>query len=230
MKEVKLFEEFISEGRGKYDSIAGGLVRKIFPQWVKDWKSGKASSSFMAYIDEPRIQFDLEVTIYFGKVQGFEVLDTTGADGRAYDDDGDEQDPYIIIDFAVNKDWLPGYWQEIYMHLSDVMRHEIEHITQDGKEVGNYKAGKPDEDDSMLRMLIQSGILPKSTYLTLPKEIDANLQGLRYEAKKRKISMVDAVNNYLDTQTYLEEDPSQRQMVLDTWRRRALKIGGIPKF
>ena len=75
------------------------------------------------------------------------------------------------------------------------------------------------------------GILPKAQYLMLPKEVDANLQGLRYEAKKRKEAMIDAVNRYLDTQ---QEDGTindeEREIVLDLWRRRAKKIGGIPKF
>jgi hypothetical protein len=65
----------------------------------------------------------------------------------------------------------------------------------------------------------------------LPKEVDANLQGLRYEAKKRKEPMSDAVNRYLDTQ--IEGDvisKQEKEEVLDLWRKRAAKIGGIPKF
>jgi len=75
------------------------------------------------------------------------------------------------------------------------------------------------------------GLLPKSQYLMLPKEVDANLQGLRYEAKKRKVSMLDTVNRYLDTQEQGGViDGTEREEVLDLWRRRAKKIGGIPKF
>ena len=62
----------------------------------------------------------------------------------------------------------------------------------------------------------------------LPKEVDANLQGLRFEAKKRKESMADAVTRYLDTQDYLTAE--EREQVLDLWRERAKKIGGIPTF
>lgn len=136
--------------------------------------------------------------------------------------------PFINIDFAVNPDWLPGYFQEIYMHLSDVMRHEMEHITQDGEGVGNYRAGKPIEDDQFTRTMIDQGFLPKATYLMLPKEVDANIQGLRYEAKKRKEPMEIMVNKYLDTQDYLSAE--EREQVLTLWRNRAKKIGGIPNF
>ena len=117
------------------------------------------------------------------------------------------------------------------MYLSDTMRHEIEHITQDGQEVGNYRPGKPSDDDSQVRLLIKMGILPQSQYLMLPKEVDANLQGLRYESKKRRESMSDAVNRYLDTQEQAGViDGNEREAVLDLWRRRAKKIGGIPQF
>ena len=61
-----------------------------------------------------------------------------------------------------------------------------------------------------------------------PKEVDANLQGLRYEAKKRRVPMKETVDKYLDSQDYLTDET--RDLVLDTWRRRAKKIGGIPKF
>jgi hypothetical protein len=111
------------------------------------------------------------------------------------------------------------------MHLSDVMRHEIEHITQGGST--NYKTGKPDDDDMVMRGLIKQGLLPKHHYYLLPKEVDANLQGLRYEAKKRRISMIDSINAYLDTQELKDEE---RAEVLNAWRIRAKQIGGIPNF
>ena len=107
----------------------------------------------------------------------------------------------------------------------------MEHITQEGKDHGNYRAGKPDTDDAELRAYIKMGLLPDSQYLMLPKEVDANLQGLRYEAKKRKEPMADAVNRYLDTKEEGGQiDGKEREEVLTLWRRRAKKIGGIPKF
>jgi hypothetical protein len=231
MQHISEYNDFINESRSKYDGLASKLVSQNFKQWIKDWKAGKSESNFMTYVVERGLVFDLDSTIYFGKTQGFEVLDSTGADSRDEDDAGDDQDPYIIIDFAINPEWLPGEWQTVYMHLADVMRHEMEHLTQDGKAVGNYRMGKPDEDDSEMRGLIKMGFLPKHNYLMLPKEVDANLQGLRFEAKKRKEPMADAVNRYLDVQQEQGViDNETRAEVLDLWRRRAKKIGGIPKF
>jgi len=239
MKHISSFGSFLNEGRGSWDTLSGKLVSQVFKQWIRDWKAGKPESSYFDQIQGGRkgIEFDLHATIYFGnvrgqKIKGFEVLKTTGADSRdeIINKKGqfETQDPVIIIDFAINKDWLPGEWSEVYMYLADVMRHELEHITQGGFSIGNYRPGKPNEDDTKLRQFIELGFLPQYHYLLLPKEIDANLQGLRYEAKKRKTPMADIVNKYLDTQDYLT--PKSREEVLSTWRRRAKKIGGIPKF
>jgi len=235
MKHIPTFESFVNEGRGSWDTLSNSIVKQVFKQWMSDWKSKKKESKYFDQIEDPSrgIEFDIYANIYFGKTKGFEVLNSTGADGRdeVYDEKEDEwedQTPYIIIDFAINPNWLPGEWSEVYMYLSDVVRHELEHVTQDGINIGNYRMGKPNEDDTHLRNLIELGFLPKYHYLLLPKEVDANLQGLRFEAKKRKVSMEETVNKYLDTQEYLTDDT--RAEVLDTWRRRAKKMGGIPKF
>lgn len=235
MKHVPTFESFIEEGRKSWDTLSNDLVGKVFRKWVADFKAGKKESTYIDQIEDTArgIEFDLEATLIFGKTKGFEILNSTGADGREeiYNDkeeDWEDQTPYIIIDFAINPEWLPGEWSETYMHLADVMRHEIEHITQDGPGIGNYRKGKPNQDDTELRKLIELGFLPKYHYLILPKEVDANLQGLRYEAKKRKISMIDSVDKYLNTQKYLTK--KTREEVLQVWRKRAKEIGGIPKF
>lgn len=225
MKHIKTYTSFINEGRSKLDALSGKIVKKIFKQWVSDWNSGSKSSSYFDQIEDI-LEFDIYADISY-KGKGFVITDDTGADGRDSDDDGDWQTPHIRIDFNIQKDWLPGYWQEIYMYLSDTVRHEIEHITQDGKDIGNYKKGKPDEDDSELRSYINMGLLPEETYLMLPKEVDANLQGLRYEAKKRRVSMKDTVADYLEKRGLNDE---QKDLVLTKWRRRAKEIGGIPKF
>lgn len=235
MKHIPTFESFVNEGRGSWDTLSNSIVKKVFKQWMSDWKSKKKESKYFDQIEDPSrgIEFDIYANIYFGKTKGFEVLNSTGADGRdeiwnEKEDEWEDQTPFIIIDFAINPNWLPGEWSEVYMYLSDVMRHELEHITQDGINIGNYRKGKPDVDDTELRNFIELGLLPKYHYLLLPKEVDANLQGLRFEAKKRKVSMEETVNKYLDTQEYLTDET--RAEVLDTWRRRAKKIGGIPKF
>jgi len=215
-----------------YDAIAIRLAKTTFKKWKKDWKAGNPSSNYSNQIEIKGLEFDLDSTIYFNTVQGqriigFEVFKTTGADARDIDDDDDYQTPYILIDFGIEESWLPDYWNEIYFILVDIMRHEIEHILQDGIGIGNYVTGKPNEDDSLERLLIQQGYLPQSAYLILPKEIDANLYGIRLESKLRKESMINTINRYLDTRGL---DDVERLDVITCWRNRAKKMEGIPEF
>ena len=218
--EMAVFERYT-----KLDSISNKLLGDCFRQWVLDFERGKKSSRYSFNVENPGLTFDLDCSIHF-KGKGFEVLNSTGADGRDTDDEGDWQDPFVNIDFACNPEWLPTYWSEIYFILADTLRHEIEHITQDGVDIGNYRKGKPNEPDDMMRAMINNGMLPKYHYLLLPKEVDANLQGLRFEAKKRKEKIIDAVNRYLDQKEEMGEiTPEDRQVVLGKWRARAKQIG-----
>lgn len=237
MRYVSNFGNFLNEGRARYDSLTRSIVKEAIKQWVKDWKKGKSSSTYETYINNSDLIFDCTCTLYFdkhptyGKVKGlFQSFDTTGADSNDTDKDGDDQDPYIIIEVGVLTEELPGLWSAIYMYLSDIVRHEIEHITQDGEGIGNYRPGKPNdhETDTTMRVMINQGLVPEYYYLLLPKEVDANIQGLRYQAKKERIPMIDAVDRYLDTQTYLTS--KTREEVMSIWRKRAKEIGGIPKF
>lgn len=226
----------INESRSRYDGLASKLTKNAFKVWIADFKKGKKSSTYYDQVELNDLEFDYTATIYFDsvegtKIKGFEILGSTGADARDFydDDEGDEVDqtPFIHVDFAIESDWLPGYWQDVYMYLADCTRHEMEHITQGGESIGNYRPGKPNEDDQLIRDLIKAGYLPEVQYLLLPKEVDANLQGLRYEAKKRREPIIDAINRYLDIKNLSEEE---RETVMKAWRHRAKKIGGIPKF
>ena len=218
--DLELFERYT-----KLDSVSNKLLGDVFRQWVLDYKNGKRSSHYSFSVENPKLTFDLDCRIYF-KGKGFEVLDSTGADARDEDGDGDWQDPFINIDFACNPEWLPTYWSEIYFHLADVLRHEIEHITQDGIDIGNYRKGKPNKPDDELRAMIKSGIIPKYYYMLLAKEVDANLQGLRFEAKKRKEKTIDAANRYLDQKIDMGQITSEeKEIVLLKWAARAKQLG-----
>jgi hypothetical protein len=217
-----------SRRRSRYDKLSSDIVASALSLWKKDFINGKKTLS--QYFDqiEDFLEFDVYCDIAFTEeIDGFQILDSTGSDGRDFDDDDDSMTPFIQINFAINPTWLPDYWDEIYYYLCDVVRHEMEHITQDGISIGNYKVGKPIEDDSALRLLINSGMLGRAEYLILPKEVDANIQGLRFESRKRKESMINTINRYLDTQGLSQDE---RENVLEVWRQRAKKIGGIPLF
>ncbi|MFY7883344.1 MAG: hypothetical protein ACOVOV_00720 [Dolichospermum sp.] len=214
------------------DEIALKITNDVFSKWNLDYNLGNNYSGVLLQINSKGLEFELEATIYFDKVgdqpiEGFISFDSTGADSRDFDDDGNPQTPFIIIDFGVERAWLPEYFSELYFHLVDVVRHEVEHITQGGESIGNYIPGKPSDDDSIERELIHQGFLPQSTYLILPKEVDANLEGLRLESQVRGEKMINTLNRYLDTQNLAQEE---RENVVTLWRNRAKKIGKIPQF
>jgi hypothetical protein len=214
------------------DRIALKISDEVFAQWNLDYHLGKTSSSFYRQIKRKGLEFDIEARIYFGEIDeqpilGFTAYCTTGADNRDFDDDDNYQTPFIIIDLGIEASWLPEYFSELYFHLVDIVRHELEHITQGGESIGNYIPGKPSDDDSIERELIHQGLLPQSTYLILPKEIDANLEGIRLESQVRGEIMINTLNRYLDTQGLSQPERTQ---VVRLWRKRAKKIGAIPQF
>jgi hypothetical protein len=225
----------INLSTGSLDVLANRLLRLTFQEWIGAWRKGEHIPRVELQVSDAgqRLNFEFEAALSLRKRGHFKVLDGTGADSRDFllDQELDElewQEPFIIIEFEIDPEWLPNWWSELYMYLSDCIRHELEHITQGGELIGNYRSGKPTADDMELRELIKLGILEPHHYLLLPKEIDANLQGLRFEAKKRREKIGVIVDKYLDSQTYLDE--RTRSEVLQVWRDRAQKIGGIPKF
>lgn len=214
------------------DKIALKITNDVFAQWNLDYHLGNTHSNFSKLIKLKGLEFEIDATLYFGAVEGqpiegFISFDSTGADSRDFDDDGNFQTPFIIIDFGIESNWLPQYFSELYHHLVDVVRHEVEHITQGGESIGNYIPGKPSDDDSIERELIHQGFLPQSTYLMLPKEVDANLEGLRLESQVRGEMMINTLNRYLDSQG-LNQD--ERNQVVQLWRKRAQQIEAIPEF
>ena len=140
------------------------------------------------------------------------------------DGGADSNTDYLEIRFEVDPKLLPKMWSEISMNLKDVVRHEIEHLTHG--EGFNLKPGKFIEDDQLIRNLIDAKLLPKAEYFKLEKEVDAQLQGMYFRAKKEKRPFIDVLDTYLNSQKIT---PEEKEEVLDIWRTRA-KALSLPKF
>jgi hypothetical protein len=168
-------------------------------------------------------------------IQATYTEDTYSVNGGAnagFDDDGDEIQPLLTVRFKIPKDID---WQTVSFDLKDVIRHELEHLTQDGE---NLKGGtvskdprlvrpsKYMEDDKFIRDLIDANLLPKSNYFKLEKEIDAMLQGLYFKAKKSRKPYLEVIDDYLDKQPINQEE---RKDILDLWAKRA-KALSLPSF
>ena len=207
---------------GKYDKISNQLSKIAFEMFKDAYDRGDKRGEFEFRVGNPEYDdVDIESTQFeldFMGVVEF-TKDTYKVDGGAnagYDDDGEEIQPMINVKFMIPKN--PD-WQEVSMDLKDVIRHELEHLTQDGE---NVRQGKYIPDDQDLRNMIDNGLLDKDSYFTLPKEVDAMIQGLYYKAKKSKKPFADVVNDYLNKAMISLDN---KEKVLKLWRSRLPALG-----
>jgi hypothetical protein len=220
---ARLDEEPLNEGR--YDKFTNQLSRLAFGV-IKDgydvnrkvvdetFTIGPEDEDSDIISDDFEFDFNIQATY---------TEDTYTVDGGAnagFDDEGDEIQPLLSVRFKIPKDID---WQTVSFDLKDVIRHELEHLTQDG---ANVRSGKQLSDDSMLRKMIKMDLLPKKEYFKLEKEVDAMLQGLYYKAKKSRRPFKDVIAAYLATQPISAED---KEEILNLWRKRN-KALALPLF
>jgi hypothetical protein len=162
--------------------------------------------------DPDIISDDFEFDFYVQAVYTDDTYTVDGGANAGYDDEKDEITPLLSVRFEIPKDID---WQTVSFDLKDVIRHELEHLTQDG---ANLRPGKKIEDDEFIRDMINADLLPKSDYFKLEKEIDAMLQGLYLKAKKSRKPYLEVIDDYLDKQPISQEE---RKEILDLWAKRA---------
>ncbi len=219
----EIAEEVISEGR--YDTLANKLSSIAFEAFKDIHDRGDKEGEFEFRVDHPDDEHDIpSEDFYFDFVGKVEITDdeyeVDGGANAGFDKDGNEITPLLSVKFRIPKN--PD-WQRVSFDIKDVVRHELEHLTQDGD---NVKPSKQMDDDQMLRDLIDLDLLPKADYFRLPKEIDAMLQGLYLKAKKSKRPYREVIDDYLATQPI---DSDEKENILKIWRNRA-KALSLPVF
>ena len=235
-----LEEVLISEGM--YDTMTNQISSEIFKAWKEQFnkessiKKASFEKSYNLLNKKGRsIVFDLKADLNF--IETEESIyspdgDADAGESETYDDEGNVEDTgidaTISLYFQVDPRTLPKLWSTISMDLKDIVRHEIEHLTQSGY---NVIASKELPDDQTLRYYIQNlKILPYSSYYLLDKEIPAMLQGMYFKAKKMKKPFKDILNGYLDifvnNETISKEDKSD---ILHRWRVAARELN-LPSF
>ncbi len=210
-------KETLNEGR--YDSITRLVVKDIMDSWKSQFNSKEG---------ELRFEEDYELENSKGQPIDFEllaILKLEETEDKTYIVDGganEELDPpYLEVTFQVDPRNLPKMWSTIYNDLIDVVRHEIEHLTQSGT---NVISSKEMDDDQSIRQMINWGLLPQAEYFKLEKEVDAMLQGMYLKAKKSKTPFKDVINDYFEKVGLEGED---KQDVLNLWTKR-LKTLNLP--
>ena len=200
-------EEVVAEGR--YDKISNQISSDLF----KALKNGE--ESFFKNYDNGDLDFDVYGTFIANEEEKY-----FSVDGDAdYDETGEGNDSIQVI-VSYNPKELPKAYKDIAFTLKDIVRHEIEHLTHGDSD--NLKPGKYIEDDSLVRALIKTGVLPKGDYFKLAKEVDANIQGMYFRAKKEKRPFGDVVRQYLDDQDLPKEDYDN---IIDLMNKRLPSIG-----
>ena len=200
---------------GKYDKLSNTVSSDIFTAWKEGFEQGEIVIEYNESYDALGDSFDVDAKLLLIKGYGkMEVHEDTGA---GTDDGGD----YIIVRMIIDPEMLPEFWSEISMTLKDITRHEIEHLTHQG---GGFTANsaKIMRGDRARRDKIKAGQIPINQYFKLKKEIDANLQGMLFRAKKERRPFADVVNDYLDSQ---DITPKQKQEILTLWRNRMPALG-----
>lgn len=213
MKYLKVFELF-SINEGRYDKLSNEVSSDVFIKWKDDFQKGVKESTFQNSYSTDDIEMDIKATLKF-----VENLDKLVVDGGVY-----SESSYLEVYFEVDPSLLPEFWEEISMNLKDVIRHEIEHLTHG--EGYNQNPQKAMRSDKTIRDMIEMGLLPKATYFKLKKEVDAQLQGMYFRAKKERRPFGEVLNNYLDAQ---DITPEQKEEILNLWRKR-LPVLNLPNF
>ena len=209
-REIMQEDSLLKEGR--YDTITNKISGDVFRYWKNNLDKGVIT--FNNSYEHEGEDIDVEATLTL--IPGIKKLNVDGG--------ADDENDFIVIKFELDPTFLPKFWKEISFSLKDVVRHEIEHLTHG--EGFLQKPGKYMENDEFLRQMIDSKLLSKAEYFKLEKEVDANLQGMYFRAKKERRPFKDVINTYLNTQNIT---PEEKEEILNLWRKR-VKALSLPIF
>lgn len=199
---------------GMYDQIIGQTIKRM-------WPSIKISKT----LDVPTIEgykvFELPVKsnrLDFNLIT-YVKRDKDLAKPYVVHAEAAPEDSEIYIYIVLREE--EKVYSDIQADLRDLLRHEIEHLTQSGP---NARIGKGEIDDKLRQKIMMNTDNPEIAYqyYLLPDEIPAMVQGIYNKAKTQKIPFVQAVENYLDQ---AEDEnwilPKHRNIIKKTWFKYA---------
>jgi hypothetical protein len=221
LKVVKDSYEAVSSTDGKF---AGVKIYFKQNETIPAITDNEYNEIYFEEVENETIPLDFYLTL---KVQWVAGLNDLRYGGDAYNETAEDADdltpPLIEIRFELDPTEYPRVLSDVAMQLRDILRHEIEHLTQSG---WNTNPDKYIKSDQALRKKIESGKLPAARYFTLPKETPAMIQGLYMKAKKSRTAFRDVVDNYLSV--WVKNGTitdTEKQQILDTWRSYLPKLG-----
>jgi hypothetical protein len=155
------------------------------------------------------------------------IVDGYADEGVASRNGDIETLPSIEINIAFPGQDEERRYTEIMAWLKDVVRHEIEHLTQRGI---NAKTGKRRRLNLARRCEIMGDPKKYYKYYTLIDEIEPNLHGLNSMAKYKReplASTIDSYLNFLTRNGTIQEH--NKQQILHKWRKVGRRLN-LPNF
>jgi hypothetical protein len=209
---------------GAYNSIVNIISKEVFTFWKEELtqENLKGTSHFRKdYEIYDRKKRLLEFTLE-GLIQTRPRL-RYAFEGETYPGN-EEECSHIGIVFNVSSKELRKRYSTISIDLKDIIRHEIEHLTQSG---WNKRKGKDFQDESIVRYLINElKEVPYSEYFLLGKEVDAMLQGLYFKAKKQRRSFREVI---LEDLSRFNLNKKEIRTILQHWEQR-IKALSLPSI
>jgi hypothetical protein len=188
---------------GRYDAetllISRFIIDMFKDEFGKDYKDtfeeiGKLRGSDKE--EKNAVPYDLE--LYFYPTDS----DTLGPNAFVINGQADEDT--VVVQINYNPEGFPAAYNDLIAEVKDTLRHELEHV-------GQYAFGKEVEPDGT-----DPDDVPSFEYFTLDFEIPAFVQGLYKTAKTKKITLTQAIDDFL-AEREAELTPEESAKVKQIW-------------
>ena len=243
MSLIKTFDDFLFEG--SYDKLTGEISSAVMRK-IKETNNGEEyfdgvkvifgpEDNVMGFNDMIENEQYFEIDHFVDNVSFIDcIVNLTIVRDEApeysgdfiLDGETDAENSVIYIYLYLTPGTEPQSYPEIAVDLRNLVRHELEHLTQRG---WGEKSGKKMRGNEGVRKRIKENPDLYHRYYTLKDEIPANLHGLYSEAKTRKLPFKEVVKTYLDKKVQQGIIPStEKARIYRLWKAAAEKIGGLP--
>jgi len=178
---------------GRYDQevlIQSRYIINVFKSTLGREYEEKLESKF------EEIEYELQINLI---PDGVETLGSI-----PYVVNGGADEYSISIQINYNPSLFPEAFNDLVAEVKDTLRHELEHL-------GQYYFGKEVEPDGT-----DPDDVPSFEYFTLDHEIPAFVQGLYKTAKTKKITLTQAIDDFLAEREY-ELTPKEAAKVKQIW-------------
>jgi len=137
--------------------------------------------------------FDVELTVY-----RYDIKETFNVDA----DMGGEQDDTIFVDIILGDNFSEQDYENLYVILSEYVRHEIEHVLQE------IDPERPD-------VVQKGGTLSPFEYYSQEHELDAQRVGFERKAKMLDKSTEEVVKDYIEYRQSIDQlsDVEKKELI-----------------